>query len=501
MKMTGPKQPEQDGLRHRHTSRQQVQDEAKQSSELTTSIDDGKLELDTSKSAKKIEIDYGEIEWKIHGFPASLQGVGERYIRPKLVTIGPYHTTTDMINEEPNVSKMKDAATCSFVTGSIETKEEEILIRKSIDTMFMKVSRYWHTGDATTSGDPIKGRVDVRSLYEEHRIATQSDDKRVFDRDFLFKMFRDGCFLLQFIRMCTIADPGLPEWLENWFDVNKSLICSDIMLLENQLPWVVLATLKDSRPDLQVPLQEFVSKLGRSLQVRSDDQQYVPAVGYKPAHLLGYLWHYKTGGSIREPPSVGILPMSKTVSVIELADIGIYLTSSKTTQFKDMAFTRTPLTGPGTISLATLLLDQVTSCWLVNMAAFEVCIAKRTKNRVVSSYLALLAMLMDGEDDVHELRATRIVQGDLTNKEILDFCKTLSKHIRPGHLYFEIMEEVQSYRVNRFIWTFFHSLLYNCSSKRSFKYNYTKTIMTTMSLFAIVVAFYKLISIFDNRLT
>lgn len=534
MKLTDAKEREQEGIRHRKSSQQflQAREDADQSGESHVSVDVEKVirtgtapgmtkimgkmsthdtsddqalskiidiqQLDTSKSAKELETDYNNMELKIHSFPASLQGVGERYIRPKLVTIGPYHTKTNIIDQEVSVKEMKEAAMRSFVVGRSESKKGEVSIKKSIEKMFMKVSRTWHMGDATSSGvtgDPIEGRVDVRSLYDKNRIPRQVDDERVVYND-LFTMFRDGCFLLQFIRMCTISDPGLPKWLDNWFDVNKSLICSDIMLLENQLPWVVLETLMESsRPKLRVPLDQFVAKMGRSLQVRKDEHNHVPSAGYKPPHLLGYLWHYKTGGSIQEPVSVGLMPMSKTVSVIELADIGIYLTSSKTTQFKDMGITSW-CTGPGNISLAPLLLDEVTSCWLVNMVAFEVCVASITKNRVVSSYLALLAMLMDGEQDVHELRANRIVQGDLTNKEILDFFKTLSKHIRPGHLYFHIMEQIESFRVSRFVWSIFHRLLYNSFSKRSFKYNYTKTIMTAISFVAALVAIFKVIFVF-----
>ncbi|CAM0878418.1 unnamed protein product [Alopecurus aequalis] len=468
-----------------------------QSDDRVPSMIDAIQQFDTSKSNKELEICNIEMERKIHSFPASVKGIGKRYIRPELVTIGPYHNTTGIKNQEQIVKEMKEAAVRSFALGTLGTINEEESTKKSIETMFEKASSYWHTGDATISGvttDPTEPeKVDVHSLYDKHRMPTQYDE--TVDYKLLFTMFCDGCFLFQFIRMCTIADHGLPKWLENWFDVNKPLICKDIMLLENQLPWVVLQTLSYLRPDLEVHLEDFVTKMGRSLQVRKfkAEETYVRPADYKPPHLLGFLWHYKTGHSVEERASDELMKMSKTVSAIELADIGIYLTSSKTTQFKDMGITTTCCTGPAEISLAPLLLDEVTSCWLVNMAAFEVCIATITKNRVVSSYLALLAMLMDGEQDVHELRANRIVQGDLTNKETLDFFKTLVKHIRPDHLFFDIMEKVESYRVRRFIWIRVHRFLYNSTSKRSFKYNYTKTVMTTVTFVGVILAIGKVL--------
>jgi len=143
--------------------------------------------------------------------------------------------------------------------------------------------------------------------------------------------------------------------------------------------------------------------------------------------------------------------------------MGIKLAASKTTNFADMGIKKTPLSGE--IFLPPLLLDQVRACWLINMAALEVCIGAGVRQDsqeqpVVCSYLAVLAMLMDREEDVHELRAKRLVQGELTNRDTLDFFKTLIKHISGGALYVHILEEIEDYKLKRRMWIRVHVFVY-----------------------------------------
>jgi hypothetical protein len=180
--------------------------------------------------------------------------------------------------------------------------------------------------------------------------------------------------------------------------------------------------------------------------------------------------------------------MSKTISAIELAETGIKLKASKTTRFIDMGIKKTLLGAE--IFLAPLLLDEIRLCWLVNMVACELSVATCAKNsysndnadkRAVSAYLVVLAMLMDREEDVHALRSKGLLQGELTNKEILDFFKELVKHISGGPLYTHLLEEIEDYKIKRWAWIKLYKFIYK---------NY-RTIAALLSVAGVLAGIFK----------
>jgi len=405
-----------------------------------------------TNEARQFEAEFGEIEMKIHRFPASLRGLGRRYIVPMAVAIGMYHHSSRNLQE---MEKVKRVAAHHFIKDSGHT----------FDEMYAAVFSIIGTS---------------RGFYD-----TKID---VGDVEFADIMFIDGCFLLQYMLMCT-GRAKLPPSLLSCFESNQACISNDIMLLENQLPWLVIETLRRFR---SVHVEEFIGKMGRTLQIRGgmDRGPVVLDGGYTPPHLLGILWFYKTGsgnsGATLSDPD-GFRSMSKIISAIELEEIGIKLTAGNTTKFMDMGIKKGFLSCE--IFLAPLLLDDIRSCWLVNMAAFEVSVGMATSaghgtyqiKAVVCSYLAVLAMLMDREEDVHELRSKRLVQGELTNKETLDFFKMLVKRISGGPLYIHIMKEVEAYKLNRWIWIKVHHFVY-----KNFK-----AIFTVFSIIGVLVGIFK----------
>ncbi|XP_048546070.1 uncharacterized protein LOC125525086 isoform X2 [Triticum urartu] len=407
------------------------------------------------KEAEQFETDFAEMVMKIHRFPPSLRGLSRRYIVPMVVSIGLYHHGSSNLHD---MEKVKRVATHHFIKDSGHSFEE------MHSTIFSII------GVARSFYDTKHAKVDVG------------------DAEFAAIMFIDGCFLLQYMFICT--DPGkLPPSLLSCFESNQACISNDIMLLENQLPWLVVETLRRFK---HVPVEDFIGKMGRTLQIRGDIDRRPVVLNrmYKTPHLLGTLMFHIVGITNDSAPLSdpnGSRSMSKSISAIELAEIGIELTPGKTTKFMDMGMKKGFLSGE--IFLAPLLLDDVRSCWLVNMVAYEVCAGMatcagnetNTSKTVVCSYLSFLAMLMDREEDVHELRSKRLVQGELTNKETLDFFKMLVKHISGGALYVHIMEEVESYKLNRWMWIKVHQFIY-----KNFK-----TIVTVLSIIGVLVGIFK----------
>lgn len=114
--------------------------------------------------------------------------------------------------------------------------------------------------------------------------------------------------------------------------------------------------------------------------------------------------------------------------------------------------------------LSPVFLSEVTACWLVNMAALEASTAgarRESNGFVVSSYLSVLAMLMDRKEDVHELRRRRLLHGALSNKKALGFFKGLGQNLRFGGRYFAALEEIDSYKRHRSLRITVYWFVYN----------------------------------------
>jgi len=156
--------------------------------------------------------------------------------------------------------------------------------------------------------------------------------------------------------------------------------------------------------------------------------------------------------------------MSFSVSAIELAEICITMTASKTTELVHMGVNKKGSLF-AELSLAPLSLDDTRASVLLNMAALELCVTSSFHDAddeasAVCSYLLLLGMLVDREEDVHELRARRVLQGGgLTNREALRFLTSV-QGLRLGSRYVRTMEEIEDYKVNRRTRTKLHAFVY-----------------------------------------
>ena len=162
--------------------------------------------------------------------------------------------------------------------------------------------------------------------------------------------------------------------------------------------------------------------------------------------------------------------------------MGVVLTPSTEAWFGDMSLRRCCLYGE--LSLSPVFLSDVTGRWLVNMAALEASTAgaaRGTDGFVVSSYLSVLAMLMDRKEDVHELRRRGLVHGALSNKQALGFFKGLGQHLRFGRRYFASLEEIDSYKRHRSVRI----------KAYKFVYNYCKFIAAFLSVTGVLIGIFK----------
>uniref|UniRef100_A0A8R7RCJ7 Uncharacterized protein n=1 Tax=Triticum urartu TaxID=4572 RepID=A0A8R7RCJ7_TRIUA len=137
----------------------------------------------------------------------------------------------------------------------------------------------------------------------------------------------------------------------------------------------------------------------------------------------------------------------------------------------------------GQLSLTPLFINDFTACWLVNMAAYEACVSTRypSDGFVVSSYISLLAMLMDREEDVHQLRAKHLVRSLLGNHELLVFFKGLACHLRLGRRYFIITGKIDRFKRRRPVSIAVHRFVY-----KNFK-----TIVAVLSITGVLAGIFR----------
>jgi hypothetical protein len=416
---------------------------------------------------------------KIHRFPAGLRDVGDQYIVPMVVAIGPYHRASNHLKKQEEV---KRAAAFQF------SKDWSSKLREEVYDAVLSVS-----GGA-------------RKLYSGDALVGMGD------HDFAAMMFVDACFLLQYMDVYsrfTSKGTSMDQSLRRFLFTNRACINKDIMLLENQLPWLVLKTvIRCLPPDMNYMdvVEGFIQDMGNTFEIDADVKKdksgasnnnirnYMDVVkGFiqymgktlkiivdvntqasgdsnrptppDPPHLLGLLRRYKTTKMGADLKWEDVDKISASSSAVDLAQIGIRVKAGKTALLSDMDVReRGPLCGD--LSLASLFLDDTTACWMVNMAALEVTTVETfqddANNTAVCSYLALLSMFMHREEDVQELRSKGILHAHHTDAQILTFFDGVIKLLPDTGCHFAyIMMRIQKYKESRRVRTIVYQLVYN----------------------------------------
>ncbi|TVU31391.1 hypothetical protein EJB05_23075, partial [Eragrostis curvula] len=321
------------------------------------------------EASDEFRIDMDMIGKKIHRYPASIQSLclSERYTVPMVVAIGPYHHGRDPL-KKTEIVKHVAAYNCIRIS------------RRSVQEMYVAVVAKAH---------------DVRRLYDKDVVED------ITDKDLLPMMFYDACFLVLYMLSMSEPEAEIDDSLCKFFDANDNEIYHDIMLLENQLPWPIVQTVMEFVP---VPLDKFTDSLKGCLQDRKESVQETCVSDYEPPHLLALLRFYIVGGKKTGPdrrPEWNSISFS--VSAIELAEIGITVKPSAKTELIHMGV-KTKGTLFAELFLASLSLDSARASWLINMAALELCTTPnfrdaKDEESAVCSYLLLLAMMADREED------------------------------------------------------------------------------------------------------
>ncbi|KAG5252730.1 UPF0481 protein [Salix suchowensis] len=292
-------------------------------------------------------------EQNIHEVPGKLKEKKEECYRPLAFSIGPYHYS-DREGKLQQVEKLKARMMVEFVKDPVD------------DSGASRKDFYVNVKEELQK---------ARGCYDE------SITEKFSDEEFIKMMFIDGCFILQFMHCLNDESEKLEMSDRQIFHVKR-----DLLLLENQLPFVVLDSLrKQSHPTL---LKCFY----RRRNSKNVSLDWSPPPGKTlPDHLLQLLYYksmYHYNHKKAQPGSRGHVLY---YSAKNLKKVGILFRPRWTAG----AITDVKFKSSSTDSL------------LLNLVAYESSAA--LDQLWVSSYILFMDSLIDDAEDVEELRSNGII--------------------------------------------------------------------------------------------
>ncbi|XP_057971543.1 UPF0481 protein At3g47200-like [Malania oleifera] len=317
--------------------------------------------------------------------------MNDKYFDPSVVSIGPYHHGK---KELEVAEELKPKVALGFISSSGRQAHE----------FYNKILEV--TGDS-------------RKSYLENSIGYYDNEA------FTNMMFLDGCFLLQFIDSVAHDDFRFLDVFVKELGLKGFIsFFVDIILLENQLPYAILMALmsvkdqENEREKVIISLENLITKFLEQFNatvemVRLAGRNYnqKPAVE-EPIHLLQLVRRKFIGkGEGKENhahKNDKYTYFNSVRSALELKAKGIHFQCSNTNFLGDITFTSNYWSCFGKLMLPRIVIDDVSVHLFLNMIAYETA-PNTTDGFEVSAYIYFLDSLVDGADDVKELRSRKIL--------------------------------------------------------------------------------------------
>ncbi|XP_073261502.1 UPF0481 protein At3g47200-like [Populus alba] len=354
---------------------------------------------------------------------------------PMVVSIGPYyHGKHDGLKE---MEKSKQSMVRGFVQKS----------GKHIEEVYKTV-------------------VDVAE--EARRCYVEDESFKLVDMTAFTKMmFLDGCFVIQFMH-CRLHDHENLKMSSH----AAALVTRDMLLLENQLPFLVLRplmnlTFEDGGMKL---IKDFIKHI-RAMPRQRDSCRKTISNFFRKTILRGVLKLTTPKGLAMEDyygashllelfhmhfvDKKALVDSSKTTSLYryhpatELRRVGIHFKPSDTSQFTDVHFNPTCLAGR--LQIPALTIDDSTKSLLLNLVAYEACLGHNDK-LWVTSYICFMDSLIDQPEDVRVLRSQGVLLVTLgSEEEVARLFNEVANYLVPNPRAFnKVKKDIESHCRNTF---------------------------------------------------
>ncbi|KAH7860183.1 hypothetical protein Vadar_010275 [Vaccinium darrowii] len=361
----------------------------------------------------------------IYKVPASVTDLNKKAYKPQYVSFGPYH------HGEAHLTLM-----------------EEHKLRALLH--FLKRSQ-----------KPLESYVDSLAEVTQSLKDSYASLDPVWKRDtdrFLYLMILDGCFMIEVMRTSTEM---LNDYARNdpiFSDHGKfhivPYIKRDMLMLENQLPMLLLTTLLAVESEQTKQDEEFVNKL--VLKFCWPNLWFPPdsRMG-KCVHLLdlyrkSLLWEdpRKKESSKQQIPWNGKCHEGGGQiirSAVELYEAGIRFKKSKSRSLIDISFE------DGVLRLPHIVVDDTTESMFLNLIAFER--FHVGAGNEVTSYIFFMDNIIDSPMDVNHLHVRGIIQNAMgSDKAVAKLFNSISKDVTldPDSSLDVVYESVNKYCKKRY---------------------------------------------------
>uniref|UniRef100_A0A0E0JK68 Uncharacterized protein n=1 Tax=Oryza punctata TaxID=4537 RepID=A0A0E0JK68_ORYPU len=244
----------------------------------------------------------------------------------------------------------------------------------------------------------------ARACYSERPIGLSSDD-------FVRMLLLDGCFILEFFFKWHTKQPdGLCD--VGW---GLTLVAADLLLMENQIPFIVLESLYEAIAGAQGSRQSLLNLLVE--YIVDEEPVRRPSGDWDVHHLLHLYYECFVPKRPRPPDSARKTPAAPTRTILrasELREAGITIVRrhrAARDRF-DVTFDRRR----GVMEIPAIEIDDMKRPLLVNLIAFEQTQAGE-ESRLLTSYVALIGQLIVTARDVEFLRRRGVLESLLADDE------------------------------------------------------------------------------------
>jgi len=275
----------------------------------------------------------------------------------------------------------------------------------------------------------------VMELEKVSRIS-YSENPSQGPKEFVYMMVLDGCFVLMLLlivsRIIQLDVSEDPIFTIPWI---LPAIQSDLLLLENQVPFIVLQTLmKVSKigvfDDLNwMAFRFFNLSLGRP------ERHLEKYRNLEGKHLLDLIRMSLTPNKKSKGESEDVPPMKAKSGKVSPSDFTLIMSSTRLS-LRGITFIRSDADSlldirwkRNKLHIPLLRLDGFSSSIFLNCVAFEQSYAKSTNE--ITSYVVFMGCLLNGEEDATFLSDdNRIIENYFGSKiEVSQFFKNICKDV------------------------------------------------------------------------